>query len=143
METIGKLVEESGRYEYRCDRTGMIVRGDHPEWVLTAAAELLTEMAKREMDSAVEEAETLVEFGECTEIELDNARWKHKARFEIIPQCMVIVGGMEYRWVSPEATELRDSEFDGQPMKRLHDMSLTRSDSFLRNEPGVPASSEG
>ncbi len=142
METIGKLVEDSGRVEFRCQRTGLTVRGDHPEWVLSAAAEILGEMAKREMDGAVEEAETLVEFGECSEVELDSVRWKHKARFEIVPQCIVMIGGMEYRWVSPDAEEVRASEFGGHAIKRVHDMSLTRNDTFLKNEPGVPASSQ-
>lgn len=141
MEIIGKLTEENGRVEFRCERTGLVVRGDYVEWVMSAAAEILGDMAKREAEGSLEEAETLVEFGECTEMELDSARWNFKARFEIIPQCLVTIGGMEYRWVSPDASEVRETEFDGHSMKRVHDMSLTRSDSFLQNEPGVPASS--
>ena len=137
MEMIGKLTEENGRLEFRCERTGLVVRGDYAEWVLAAAAEMLGTMAKKDLEGEIEEAETMVEFGEMTEIQLSSAKWNHKARFEIVPQCTITMGGTEYRWVAPEAAELRAEEFDGHPVKRIHNMALTRSDSFLKNEPGV------
>ncbi|MEM6739566.1 MAG: hypothetical protein AAF646_05570 [Pseudomonadota bacterium] len=141
MEIVGKLTEEGGRIVYECPRTGLVVRGDFVEWVLAAAAEMLGDIAKREMDGRIEEMETLAEFGECSPMEVDSARWAHKARFEILPQCSVTMGNIDYRWVAPDAEELRKGEFDGHPVKRVHDMSLTRNDSFLKNEPGVPPSS--
>ena len=137
MEMIAKLTEENGRLEFRCERTGLVVRGDYAEWVLSAAAEMLATMARSELEGRIEEAETMVEFGEMAEVEADTAKWAHKARFEIVPQCTVTMGGTEYRWVAPEATEVREKEFDGYPMKRVHNMALTRNDSFLTNEPGV------
>jgi len=137
METIAKLTEENGRLEFRCARTGLVVRGDYAEWVLSAAAEMLGTMARRDMEGQIEEAETLVEFGEMSAVEADAAKWAHKARFEIVPQCTITMGSTEYRWVAPDAEEVRARDFDGHPVKRIHDMALTRNDSFLQNEPGV------
>ncbi|MEM1431042.1 MAG: hypothetical protein AAGG09_16415 [Pseudomonadota bacterium] len=141
MELIGKLTEEDGRIEFRCARSGLVVRGDYVEWVLAAAAEMLGDMARHDADGKIEEMETLVEFGECTPTEVDGARWAHKARFEIVPQCSVTMGKTEYRWVAPDAKDVREGEFDGHSLKRVHNMALTRNDTFLKNEPGVPPSS--
>ncbi len=137
MEVIGKLTEDNGRVEFRCERTGLVVRGDYVEWVLSAAAEMLGTMALKDAEGRIEEVETLKEFGEASDIEVSSVKWEHKARFEIVPQCSVTMGKTEYRWVAPEAEHLRATEFDGHPVKRVHDMALTRNDSFLTNEPGV------
>ena len=141
MEMIGKLTEEDGRIEFRCQRSGLVVRGDYVEWVLAAAAEMLGDIARHEMDGRLAEVETLAEFGECSPTEVDSVKWQHKARFEIVPQCSVSMGKTEYRWVAPDATDVREGEFDGHPLKRVHNMALTRNDSFLENEPGVPPTS--
>lgn len=137
MEVIGKLTEENGRIEFRCDRSGLIVRGDYAEWVLAAAAEMLGTMAQKEAEGRIDELESLHEFGEATDAAVASARWEHKARFEIVPQCSITMGKTEYRWVAPEAEEVRAQEFDGFAVKRVHNMALTRNDSFLKNEPGV------
>jgi hypothetical protein len=50
------------------------------------------------------------------------------------------MGDMDYRWVAPEGRAKLREEFDGHPMKRVHDMALTRNDSFLANENGVDTS---
>jgi hypothetical protein len=137
MEIIGKLTEDNGRIEFRCERSGLVVRGDYPEWVLAAAAEMLAAVAEKEIEGRIEELSALVEFGEATETAVEGARWEHKSRFEIVPQCTVTMGSTEYRWVAPDAEAVRIGEFDGHPVKRVHDMALTRNDSFLVNEPGV------
>ena len=137
MEIIGKLTEENGRLEFRCERSGLVVRGDYPEWVLAAAAEMLAAVAEKEIEGRIEELSALVEFGEATETAVDGAKWEHKSRFEIVPQCTVTMGSTEYRWVAPDAEAVRIGEFDGHPVKRVHNMALTRTDSFLANEPGV------
>src|SRR6056297_2225048 len=131
MEVIGKLTEENGRIEFRCEKTGLIVRGDYAEWVLSAAAEMLGTMAEKDLEGRIDELETLVEFGEATETAVSSAKWEHKARFEIVPQCSVTMGRTEYRWVAPEAEDVRAQEFDGHPFKRVHNMALTKNDSFL------------
>ncbi|MEL6205338.1 MAG: hypothetical protein AAFR47_08510 [Pseudomonadota bacterium] len=137
MEIIAKLTEDNGRVEFRCEKTGLVVRGDYVEWVLVAAAEMLGDMAEKDLASKVDELETLVEFGEAQPVEVDTARWAHKARFEIVPQCSITMNSTEYRWVAPVASDVRDAEFGGHPVKRIHNMALTRNDSFLDNEPGV------
>jgi hypothetical protein len=137
MEIIGKLTVDNGRLEFRCDRTGLVVRGDYPEWVLAAAAEMLGAVALKEIEGKIDEMETLVEFGEASPTAVDAAKWEHKSRFEIVPQCTVTMGSTEYRWVAPEADHVRAEEFGGHAMKRVHNMALTRHDTFLKNEPGV------
>jgi len=137
MEIIGKLSEDNGRIEFRCERSGLVVRGDYPEWVLAAAAEMMAAMAEKEIEGRIEELEALVEFGEASDTSVDSAKWEHKSRFEIVPQCTVTMGSTEYRWVAPDAEAVRAGEFDGHPVKRVHNMALTRNDSCLRNEPGI------
>ena len=137
MKQIGQLVEADGRYEFRAHEKGLIVRGDHPEWVLRAAAEVMENTEKLEAQSKVDELESLVEFEAATPIEVDSAKYAMKERFETIPQCIVTVGKMDFRWASKEGRELLDKEFDGHPVTRINDMSLTYNDSFLENEDGV------
>ena len=63
-------------------------------------------------------------------------------RFDLIPQCIVTVGKMDYKWAAPEGRAKKQDEFGDQPLKRVHDMSLTRSDSFLTNDDGSDMTSE-
>jgi hypothetical protein len=140
MDTIGVLKMVGGRYEFRSDAAGMTVRGDYAEWVLSAAAEMMEVVARRETEGKIDELETLCEFGEADPVELDSARYDMRSRFEVLPQCTVSMGDMDYRWVAPEGRERLRDEFDGHPMKRVHDMALTRNDSFLENENGVDTS---
>ena len=61
MKQIGQLIEADGRYEFRLDQKGLIVRGDHPEWVMMAASEVLGQTERLEFESRVDELEALVE----------------------------------------------------------------------------------
>jgi len=137
MKEIGQLFEADGRYEFRYADLNLIVRGDHPEWVLEAASEVLAKSARLEKESMIDELRSLVEFEAATETEVDAAKYALKERFEIIPQCIVSMGRMDYRWAAHAGRERLDREFGDQPIKRIHDMSLTMNDSFLANEPGV------
>ena len=137
MKEIGHLYETDGRYEFRLvDRT-LIVRGDYPEWVMSAAAEVLASTEKLEGESKVDELSTLVEFEAATPIEVDAARYGLSQRFERIPQCIVTQGTMDFRWVAKEGREKLSHEFDGMTVKRINDMSLTYQDSFLADEHGA------
>ncbi|MCA0940856.1 hypothetical protein CLG85_023645 [Yangia mangrovi] len=142
METIGYLKESGGRFEFHSDQFGLIVRGNYPEWVLAAAAEIIRDNTKLEADSRMEELAALVEFGEASEIDIDAHKVDMKFRYEVLPQCVVTMGTMDYRWADQEGRE-KLTEFDGHTMRRLHDMSLTRNDSFLDDEDGVDKSSDG
>ena len=100
MNEIGQLLEADGRYEFRHSALGLIVRGDHPEWVLQAAGEVIANTAKLEAESLIDELSTLME----------------------------------------EGREQLAAEYSGHTVRRVHDMSLTHTDSFLKNEPGVDTS---
>ena len=142
MNEIGRLSESDGQYEFREPSRSLIVRGDHPEWVLLAAAEVIGNTAKLEAESVIEELNAMVEFEAVEVIEVDSAKYAMKERFDLIPQCIVTVGKMDYKWAAPEGRAKKKQEFGDNALKRVHDMSLTRSDSFLENEDGVDITSE-
>lgn len=140
MKEIGKLYEADGRYEFRLDEMALIVRGDHPEWVMQAASEIVSKCVRLESESKIDELETLVQFDGASEIEVDSAKYTLKERFETIPQCIVTMGKLDYRWAASEGRSKQATEFDGQPYRRINDMSMTYHDSFLQNEGGVDTS---
>lgn len=137
MNEIGHLSESDGQYEFRDPSRNLIVRGGHPEWVLMAAAEVIGNTAKLEAESVVEELSAMLEFDAAEPIEVDSAKYMLKERFELIPQCIVSLGKMDYKWAAAEGRAQKPDEFGKQALKRVHDMSLTRSNSFLQNDDGV------
>lgn len=137
MDEIGQLKEVDGRFEFRHDALGLVVRGDHPEWVLMAASEIISNTAKIEAESEVESLVALAEFEEASGIEVDSAQFAFKQRFEKIPQCIVSLGKIDYKWATPDGRKKLMSEYDGHLIRRIHDMSLTFNDTFLDNEEGV------
>lgn len=137
MKEIGQLVESDGRFEFRAFEHNLIVRGDHPEWVMQAASEVLGNTARLQSEGEIEELSMLVEFEEATDVEVDAAKYAMKERFEIIPQCIVSMGRLDYKWVATEGREKLAKEFGDNMFRRIHDMSLTYNDTFTENEPGV------
>lgn len=137
MKQIGQLIEADGRYEFRIDAKGLIIRGDHPEWVMAAASEVMETTERLEAESKVDELESLVEFEAATPIEVDSAKYALKERFGTIPQCIVTMGRLDYRWAAKEGRDRLKDEFDGHAVKRINDMSLTFGDDFLQNEENV------
>ena len=137
MDDIGQMKEVDGRYEFRHEGLGLVVRGDHPEWVLMAAAEIISNTAKIESEAELESLAALAEFGEASGIEVDSAKFEFKKRFETIPQCIVSLGKIDYKWATAEGREKLLNEYDGHMVRRIHDMSLTFNDTFLENEEGV------
>ncbi len=137
MNEIGQLREVDGQFEYRDQSRNLIVRGEHPEWVLHAAAEVISNTAEMEAQSLVEEMTAMLEFDAAEEIELDSAKFAMKQRFEMVPQCIVSLGTIDYKWAAKEGRQQKPDEFGERALKRVHDMSLTKTDSFLKNEPGV------
>ena len=134
MKEIAKLTESDGQFEFRDPSRGIIVRGEHPEWVLLAASEVLGNTARLEAESVVDELSAMVEFEIAEPIEVDSAKYAFKERFDLIPQCIVTLGKLDYKWASAEGRAKKSDEFGDQALKRVHDMSLTRSDSFLTDE---------
>ena len=133
-EPLATLRKFQGRYELIYPEMGLIIRGHYPEWVMEAAAEVIAEVEKRRKDGEMEEVAVLVEMGEMQPIELDSLKYEGKARFEIVPQCLVSLGDLDYRWISP-AGKSDGEDHPNSRLKRVHDMSATRNDTFLQNEP--------
>lgn len=135
MTEFGQLRKGENGFEFHYPEHALIVRGPYAEWVLEAAAEIIAQTEKLRTEGHLDELKTLAEFGEADEMELDSASFDAGARFETVPQCTVSMGSMDYRWMSPVG---RNGEMTPeQPIKRIHDMSKTRSDSFLKNVDGV------
>ena len=137
MNEIGRLSKADGQYEFRDPSRNLIIRGGHPEWVLLAAAEVIGNTARLEAESLVEELSAMLDFAAAEPIEVDSAKYAMKERFELIPQCIVSLGAMDYKWAAAEGRAQKPEEFGNHALKRVHDMSMTRSGSFLQNEPGV------
>jgi hypothetical protein len=142
MKQIGQLIEADGRYEFRHEDMALVVRGDHPEWVLQAASEIMSQTCKLELESRIDELRTLLEFEEATSFDVDGALFQHHERFETIPQCIVTMGRLDYRWAAPEGRQIMGPRFDGHTVARVQDMSLTYSDGFLKNVDGVDTSEQ-
>lgn len=138
MSQLGYLTKDGPSYEFHYPEHGLIVRGPYAEWVLEAAAEVISQTEKLKAEGQIEELKTLVEFGEADGMEVDAAQFDANARFDIIPQCLVSMGSMDYRWVAPAGREPAGA----RPIQRLHDMSMSRTNSFLANENGVDTTSK-
>lgn len=126
---VGTLTANDGRYEFSYPELNLKIQGAHAEWVLEAAAEVIRQTEKLRNDGAAEEMEMLLEFGEGSETELESLKYDINARFEAVPQCIVTMGAIDYRWVSPDGRKGEKTKY----VERIHDMSLTRNDTFLRD----------
>jgi hypothetical protein len=131
-DPIAFLTKNGSRFELNYPEYGLTVRGPYVEWVLEAAADIIAKFEKTKAESTVDEMSMLREFGDSavSEIEVEAARYEANSRFETVPQCVVTMNEMDYRWVQP-ATRKNGEQ---APMERLHDMSLTRNNSFLHNQ---------
>jgi hypothetical protein len=131
-DPIATLARNGSRFELHYPEYGLTVRGPYAEWVLAAAADIIARFEKTRMESVVDELIMLKDFGDDTasEMEIESARYDSNARFETVPQCVVTMNEIDYRWV--EKGERAEGKH--APMERLHDMSLTRSNSFLVNQ---------
>ncbi|MEM1345138.1 MAG: hypothetical protein AAGI34_11235 [Pseudomonadota bacterium] len=135
MEDIGYLKMQDDRYEFHYPELGLVVRGPFAEWVLEAAGEIIGQTAELTAQGTIEELKMLVEFGEEEETVVDSAQFDADARFQAVPQCVVTMGRLDYHWVAPEGRE-GETGVSGA-LKRIHVMSKTRNDSFLKNVDGV------
>lgn len=137
MEEIGHLRKQDNRYEFHYPAMNLIVRGPFAEWVLEAAAEIIQNTLRLQAEGEIEGLKTLIEFQEAEEISLDAAQYNATAQFETVPQCTVSLGEMDYKWMSSIGRTMDGSDFNGSPIKRLHNMAMTRNDTFLKNVDGV------
>jgi hypothetical protein len=130
-DAIAYLVRDGRRFELNFPEYALTVRGPYAEWVLEAAAEIIGKLEKTKSESQVDELKMLKEFGDesISDLEVESAKYEQNLRFETVPQCVVTMNDMDYRWVARDGRKE-----DGQPIERLHDISLTRNGSFLINQ---------
>jgi hypothetical protein len=132
-DPIAYLARDGRRFELTFPEYGLSVRGPYAEWVLEAAAEIIGKLERTKAETAVDELNMLKEFGDenVTDLDVESAKYEQNLRFETVPQCVVTMNDMDYRWVSRDG---REASSQHQPIERLHDISLTRSGSFLVNQ---------
>lgn len=129
MENVATLTKDADTYSLRFPAAGLVIRGEYPEWVFEAAAEILSNAELVNSNARVEEVEVLSEFEEASDLDVDIAKSDHNSRFERIPQCVVSMKTGEFHWIS--AVGRKDDELS---IKRIYDMSRTRNDTFLKDE---------
>ncbi|MEM6942185.1 MAG: hypothetical protein AAF416_17420 [Pseudomonadota bacterium] len=134
MEETGRLMTDGERYEFSFEKLGLVIRGAHPEWVLEAAAEIIADTEKLRTEGRIDELTALSEIGEADEFDIDDVRFEAEERFEKVPQCLVSIGSVDYRWISVVGRP-EDSEERRPPVTRVHEMSLTRNNTFLKDTP--------
>lgn len=131
-DAIAYLARDGRRFELKFPEYGLTVRGPYAEWVLEAAAEIIGRIERTKGESLVEELKMLKEFGDgdTSELEVESAKYEVGLRFDTVPQCVVTMNDLDYRWVSKDGRKSDET----QPMQRLHDISMTRNGSFLINQ---------
>ncbi|MGL4239973.1 MAG: hypothetical protein ACRCTI_02550 [Beijerinckiaceae bacterium] len=131
-DAIAHLVKDGRRYELNFPEYALTIRGPYIEWVLEAAADIIASFERTKAESAVEELRMLQEFGDGSsrQVDIDTALYEQDVRFETVPQCVISMNEMDYRWVAKEGR--KGDEIS--PMQRLHDISLTRNGTFLHNQ---------
>jgi hypothetical protein len=131
-DAIAYLAKSGSRFELNFPEYALTVRGPYVEWVLEAAAEIISKFERTKAEGIVEEMKMLQEFGDTstTEMDVQAATYEKAGRFETLPQCVVTMNEMDYRWISKEGRKGDEVS----PMQRLHDMSMTRNGTFLHNQ---------
>lgn len=120
-DQVGCLTKTGDRFEFSFEELGLTVKGSHPEWVLAAAAEIITDVEKLRLDGRIEELTVLSEMGEVDELDVDDLRFAVDDRFSSLPQCLVCLGSVDYRWISPEG---RTADVHRKPrVERIHTAS--------------------
>jgi hypothetical protein len=127
-EPLAQLFKRDARFEFVYPEYGLTLRAPYAEWIFEAAAEILSRIEKLRIEGTIEELEMIKEFEDPDTIntQIDTIKYENGNRFDVIPQCIVTMADVDYRWVSPVARDPKSNNF-GQ---RLHDMSLTRSDDY-------------
>lgn len=127
-EPLAQLFKRDARFELVYPEYGLTLRAPYAEWLFEAAAEILTRIEKLRIEGTIEELEMIKEFEDdgVVDTQIDAVKYENGNRFDVVPQCLVTMGDLDYRWVSPI---LRDPKI-GSFGQRLHDMSLTRSDNY-------------
>lgn len=129
MMTMRHLGPEHGQYEFRDSSRSLVIRGEHPEWVLQAAAEIIGNCARLESESLVEELTVLHRLGAANLAELTGARVLQRRRFDLSPRCSVSLGPVDYLWASPAGPGLRPEETVQPPLRLGPEMLVAQATS--------------
>jgi hypothetical protein len=127
-EPLAQLFKRDARFELVYPEYGLTLRAPYAEWLFEAAAEILGRIEKLRVEGTIEELEMIKEFEDADGIDtqIDAVKYENGNRFDVVPQCLVTMGDIDYRWISAISRDPQVGKF-GQ---RLHDMSLTRSDNY-------------
>jgi len=110
MNAIGFLNRTDDGFAFRYDELNLTIRGAHAEWVLEAASELIRDATRLEAECRLEDLTVLVENGDAKTESMDEDRQAFASRFERVPQCVVTMGTLDYRWVSNVAGSPRKDQ---------------------------------
>jgi hypothetical protein len=97
MTELGVLRSEEDGFVLTYAPLDLAIRGSHPEWVLTAAAEIISGTGQLGTESRLAAAEARAPDGDGAVI----ARFDVRDRFRRTPTCLVTLGGTSFRWVAP------------------------------------------
>ncbi len=101
MEEIGHIRQYANRVELHYPALDLVIRGAQAEWVLEAAAEILRNTARIRAEGEIAALAALIDLGEAEPGACSALRAEAAARFEVVPQCSVSMGDLDYRWMSP------------------------------------------
>ncbi|MEM7621050.1 MAG: hypothetical protein AAF228_11420 [Pseudomonadota bacterium] len=130
---LARLNKLDGRFELTYPDYGIRIRAPYAEWVFEAAADIIRRIEKTKTDGDIDELQLMQEIGEGGDemsVQIDAIKYNKNNRFEVVPQCVVSLGDMDYRWVSRNTQAEEQTSFGD----RIHNMAMTRSNSFLVNE---------
>jgi len=120
---LATLRKVGSRYEICYPDYDLVIRGPHAEWVLEAAAEIISRTERVKIEGAIEELEMLAEMDAGdNEMEVESLKFEKTERFDVVPQCLISMGANDYRWVQREGRKGPDHSY----VERLYDASLTR-----------------
>lgn len=101
--TIAEVVLAYGQYILSYPAYKLEIRGKYPEWVFSAAYEILRHLSRVEDANQLDMMRfTRDEDDDPIEVEMDTEyqRYQMEARYDAIPQCGVTYDGEDYRWIA-------------------------------------------
>jgi hypothetical protein len=131
-EPIAQLYKVGSRYELVYPQYNLSVRAQHAEWALEAGGEIITRLDRLKAEGLLDEMEMMKGFGDDPEIpfKINALRYESNSRFDLIPQCVVTVGDVDYRWTAADGRKAKSDA----PIERMLDTSKTRDDTTFSIE---------
>ena len=127
MINEGYLVQDCGRYVYRNPSRNIVIWGAQPEWVLMAAAEVLSQIERAGAECEIVKRNAARHETPGGTVAAQAAEAALMERFDLLPQCIVSLGPVYYKWTGLEGLALKPHEFMAQAMQRLIDVGQKRT----------------